>query len=240
MVVTRSSARRATNIRPLSATPDFIKDPAGKPLTTKSGKFEITCGRRPTCSTALVCAITNTLPILSTSFLRWATRPRSKTERLAAKRASILTCCSTRIISAAPIRSSITALGCVRRGRTLSFSMRPTQGRRASRMVTPFVFGRSMAKCYARHAAWKTLCRARLAPHGSWVRVNEETGIDEGGADNYLTGNDISGGGVTSYNNNNCNFEKYDGRRWRTIATSMHASSILAKGESWLLVFTSI
>ena len=48
-------------------------------------------------------------------------------------------------------------------------------------------------------------------PHGSWVRVNEETGIDEGGADNYLTGNDISGGGVTSYNNNNCNFEKYDG-----------------------------
>ena len=48
-------------------------------------------------------------------------------------------------------------------------------------------------------------------PHGSWVRVNEKTGIDEGGADNYLTGNEISGGGLTSYNNNNCNFEKYDG-----------------------------
>lgn len=48
-------------------------------------------------------------------------------------------------------------------------------------------------------------------PHGSWVRVNEKTGIDEGDADNFLTGNDISGGGVTSYNNNNCNFEKYDG-----------------------------
>ena len=48
-------------------------------------------------------------------------------------------------------------------------------------------------------------------PHGSWVRVNEKTGIDEGGADNFLIGNDISGGGVTSYNNNNCNFEKYTG-----------------------------
>ena len=48
-------------------------------------------------------------------------------------------------------------------------------------------------------------------PHGSWVRVNEGTGIDEGGADNFLIGNDISGGGVTSYNNNNCNFEKYTG-----------------------------
>ena len=48
-------------------------------------------------------------------------------------------------------------------------------------------------------------------PHGSWVRLNEETGIDEGGADNFLMGNDISGVGVTSYNNNNCNFEKYQG-----------------------------
>lgn len=48
-------------------------------------------------------------------------------------------------------------------------------------------------------------------PHGSWVNVNESTGIDEGGADNFLIGNDISGGGVTSYNNNNCNFEKYTG-----------------------------
>ena len=49
-------------------------------------------------------------------------------------------------------------------------------------------------------------------PHGSWVRLNEKTGIDEGGADNYLTGNNISGIGVTSYNNNNCNFEKYNGQ----------------------------
>ena len=49
-------------------------------------------------------------------------------------------------------------------------------------------------------------------PHGSWVRLNEKTGIDEGGADNFLTGNNISGGGVTSYNNNNCNFEKYNGQ----------------------------
>lgn len=48
-------------------------------------------------------------------------------------------------------------------------------------------------------------------PHGSWVNVNPETGIDEGGADNFLIGNDISGGGVTGYNNSNCNFEKYKG-----------------------------
>ena len=46
-------------------------------------------------------------------------------------------------------------------------------------------------------------------PHGSWVRVDEETGIDHGGADNYLLGNEISGSGVTPYNNINCKIEKY-------------------------------
>ncbi len=48
-------------------------------------------------------------------------------------------------------------------------------------------------------------------PHGAWSNVDEETGIDMGGADNYLTGTLISAMGVTGYNNNNCNFEKYDG-----------------------------
>ena len=48
-------------------------------------------------------------------------------------------------------------------------------------------------------------------PHGSWVNVDEKTGIDMGGADNYLLGDVISGCGVTGYNNNNCNYEKYDG-----------------------------
>ena len=48
-------------------------------------------------------------------------------------------------------------------------------------------------------------------PHGAWSNVDEETGIDKGGADNYLLGTVISGCGVTGYNNNNCNFEKWEG-----------------------------
>lgn len=48
-------------------------------------------------------------------------------------------------------------------------------------------------------------------PHGAWSNVDEETGIDKGGADNYLMGHDIYGSGVSGYNNCNCNFEKYDG-----------------------------
>ena len=48
-------------------------------------------------------------------------------------------------------------------------------------------------------------------PHGSWVDVDPETGIDRAGSDNYLTGYDFGGMGVTGYNNLICNIEKYDG-----------------------------
>ena len=48
-------------------------------------------------------------------------------------------------------------------------------------------------------------------PHGAWENIDEETGIDHGGADNYLLGNEITGSGITPYNNINCRIEKYDG-----------------------------
>ncbi|MBO5543221.1 MAG: molybdopterin-dependent oxidoreductase [Oscillospiraceae bacterium] len=48
-------------------------------------------------------------------------------------------------------------------------------------------------------------------PHGAWAVIDEETGIDAGGSDNYLLGNEITGSGITPYNNINCNIEKYDG-----------------------------
>ena len=48
-------------------------------------------------------------------------------------------------------------------------------------------------------------------PHGAWVDVDEETGIDRAGSENYLIGNVYGGMGVSGYNNLNCNIEKYDG-----------------------------
>ena len=48
-------------------------------------------------------------------------------------------------------------------------------------------------------------------PHGAWSNIDEETGIDYGGADNYLLGNEVTGSGITPYNNINCRIEKYDG-----------------------------
>lgn len=38
-------------------------------------------------------------------------------------------------------------------------------------------------------------------PHGAWVDVDEETGIDKAGSDNYLIGNEYGGMGVSGYNN---------------------------------------
>lgn len=48
-------------------------------------------------------------------------------------------------------------------------------------------------------------------PHGAWVAVDEETGIDAAGADNYLTGPAPNGQGVSGYNSALCKIEKYTG-----------------------------
>lgn len=47
-------------------------------------------------------------------------------------------------------------------------------------------------------------------PHGAWVDVDEDTGIDRAGSDNYLIGNEYGGMGVSGYNNQICNIEKYN------------------------------
>lgn len=48
-------------------------------------------------------------------------------------------------------------------------------------------------------------------PHGAWVDVDEKTGIDRAGSDNYLTGPEYGGCGVSGYNNQVCDVRKYEG-----------------------------
>lgn len=48
-------------------------------------------------------------------------------------------------------------------------------------------------------------------PHGAWVAVDEATGIDVAGADNYLTGPAPNGQGTSGYNSALCKIEKYTG-----------------------------
>jgi len=49
-------------------------------------------------------------------------------------------------------------------------------------------------------------------PHGSWLDIDEETGIDRGGADNILKGSTTSVSGVTGWNSCLINIEKYNGK----------------------------
>lgn len=46
-------------------------------------------------------------------------------------------------------------------------------------------------------------------PHGAWVDVDEKTGIDRAGSDNYLTGQIQSGQGVSGWNTAVCSLKKY-------------------------------
>lgn len=48
-------------------------------------------------------------------------------------------------------------------------------------------------------------------PHGSWVDMDEKTGIDRGGADNILCGPISTGQGVSGWNSCVVNMEKYTG-----------------------------
>ncbi len=64
-----------------------------------------------------------------------------------------------------------------------------------------------------RHASVvETMMPGVLAmPHGSWVDIDEATGIDKGGADNVLCGGITSNLSVAGYNNYICDIVKYDG-----------------------------
>ena len=46
-------------------------------------------------------------------------------------------------------------------------------------------------------------------PHGAWIRINEETGIDRSGSENYITGNVARGLGCSGYNTLNVEVSKF-------------------------------
>ena len=48
-------------------------------------------------------------------------------------------------------------------------------------------------------------------PHGAWVDVDEETGIDRAGSHNYITMSETSGMGVHGYNSSQVKIEKWTG-----------------------------
>ncbi|NPD30920.1 molybdopterin-dependent oxidoreductase [Eggerthellaceae bacterium zg-1084] len=65
-------------------------------------------------------------------------------------------------------------------------------------------------------------------PHGAWVDVDEETGIDRAGADNYLTGQVPNGQGVSGFNSMICRIDKYEGD---SLAADVSQPPRMAYGE---------
>ena len=55
-------------------------------------------------------------------------------------------------------------------------------------------------------------------PHGAWMDIDEESGIDRSGSDNILCAPTTTGCGVSGYNTNLVNYEKYDGEPLRADA----------------------
>ena len=49
-------------------------------------------------------------------------------------------------------------------------------------------------------------------PHGAWLDIDEKSGIDRSGSDNILCAPTTTGCGVSGYNTNLVNYEKYDGK----------------------------
>ena len=76
--------------------------------------------------------------------------------------------------------------------------------------VSPAVIGQGGKKVSAARRA-----EVRVVQFDNRIRrgviAGNSLGIDHGGADNYLLGNEITGSGITPYNNINCRIEKYDG-----------------------------
>ena len=48
-------------------------------------------------------------------------------------------------------------------------------------------------------------------PHGAWADIDETTGIDKAGADNYIVGNHPTGQGVSGWTTQIVNFERWTG-----------------------------
>ena len=63
-------------------------------------------------------------------------------------------------------------------------------------------------------------------PHGPWLDIDKDTGIDRAGNENVLVPAVTSGQGVDGYNTVVVNFEKYDGTLDADYLLPMRAPSI--------------
>ena len=69
-------------------------------------------------------------------------------------------------------------------------------------------YGRTVRPAYVTERFMPGVCSL---PHGAWVNVDEATGIDKAGADNYIFGNHPNGQGISGWTTQIVNFERWTG-----------------------------
>jgi anaerobic dimethyl sulfoxide reductase subunit A len=187
----------------------FVSDPVANPLPSKSGKFEIYCEEKATIINAMNRSRVKPYPSYvrplngyEDSFSDWTTKTKGEypyqiTNPHYLRRAHTTLDNIPWLREAMPnpvwINATDAAEKSVNEGDTVLIY---NQWGKVLRTAT--LTERMMPGVIA-------------LPHGAWVELDEETGIDKAGADNMLCAPVASGIGVSGYNTNLVNFEKYDG-----------------------------
>ncbi|MDQ0155413.1 molybdopterin-dependent oxidoreductase [Robertmurraya andreesenii] len=189
---------------------DFIDNPEENPVSSESGKFEIYCRALNEASKT---AFTEIPPIpkymakaegYESTFENWETKKKGKYPYQVFNPHYLRRSHSTfdnvpQLREAWPNPVYISAqdakkLG-IKEGETVLMSNEHGKTIRPAKIV-------------------ETLMPGTIAlPHGAWVDIDEETGVDRGGADNMLVGFVPTGLGTSGYNTARCNLEKWDGEQ---------------------------
>lgn len=188
---------------------DFVKDPEGHPLKSKSGKFEIYCQWKADMLNALGFSTLTFKPYptyqlsgfgYEASFSDWGAKEKGPLPYLAYQPHYLRRSHST--FNNIPwLREAFT--------NPVFLSARDAHDKGVVDGDTVLIWN-EYGKILRRATVLESVMPGALAiPHGSWLDLDEETGIDHGGQDEVLVGPVTSACGVSGYNNYLVDFKKY-------------------------------
>lgn len=190
---------------------DFVKDPENNPLPSKSGKFEIYCQWKGDTLNSLKYSDTVYKPYptyirpfegYEDTFADWDNKVKGDYPY--------------QVFNPHYLRRAHTALDNVPQLREAFtnpafINAQDAREKGVKDGDTILIYSRH-GKILRQACVTETLMPGCISlPHGTWVDLDEETGIDHSGSDNVLLGPVSQGMGLSGYNTCNVNFEKYTG-----------------------------
>jgi anaerobic dimethyl sulfoxide reductase subunit A len=187
----------------------FVADPATRPLTSKSGKFEIYCEEWATIINQQARSTIKPYPTYikplngyEDSFSDWASKTKGA-HPFQVTNPHYLRRCHTTFDNISWLREAFASPVFI------NVSDAKTKGVADGDTV---LVSNQYGKTLRIASLTERLMPGVLAlPHGAWVDIDEGTGIDKAGSDNVLCGPVCTGAGISGYNTTLVNFEKYNG-----------------------------